>query len=30
MDFGILKNVRVSIILTEKTNANNFVIFNKC
>lgn len=32
MDFGILKNVRrASITLTtEKTNAKNFVIFNKC
>lgn len=31
MDLGILKSVRrVSIILTEKTNAKNFVLFNKC
>lgn len=30
MDLGLLKNVRASIILTEKTNAKNFVIFNKC
>lgn len=30
MDIGILENVRrASIILTEKTNAKNFVKFNK-
>lgn len=31
MDSDIFKSVRASIILTtEKTNAKNFVIFNKC